>query len=259
VSRILRVGLAQFDAAKSPAANLARIAEFTEQAVAQHCRLVVFPEASMASFEATPGEVAQPLDGTFFDGLRDLARRQSVLLVVGCFEPAEDGRVYNMLFATDGEGIEERYRKIHLFDALGTTESATVAPGNEMVVFDALGTRIGLATCYDVRFAALFTALGKDGAEVICLPASWADGATKAEQWDVLIRARAMDAQAWVLAADQSAHDTGGRKPLGIGRSAVVDPLGVVTAREGGDESLLIADIELDRVGKVRAAVPILQ
>ena len=255
----LRGALGQIRSTPDPAANLDLVRAAARQAATAGASMVVFPEATMASFGSRLPEVAEPLDGPFADGVRSLAGETGLLVVAGMFEPAPDGRVFNTLLITDGATIDTHYRKRHLFDAFRTRESDTVAPGSEPVVVDALGTRIGFATCYDVRFAAQFTELGRLGAEVICLPASWADGPGKLEQWKLLVRARAMDSQAYLLAAGQALVDTGGRKALGVGHSLVADPLGEVVLELGDQPEVAAADLDLARVATVRETVPILR
>lgn len=264
----LQVAAVQMSATQDPTENLAQIRAYAASAADAGADLVVFPEAAMARFGTHLNEVAEPLDGPFADGVRTIAEEYGVLVVAGMFTPAgEDAeggsqgprgrRVHNTLLAT-GRGVEASYRKIHLFDAFGSRESDTVAPGDEHVVLEALGTRIGLTTCYDVRFADQFTALGRAGAEVVVLPASWGDGPAKAEQWDLLCRARAMDAQAWLLAADQAWSPPIGRAPLGVGRSMLVDPNGVVRAQLDAAEGLLAGRIDLELVAATRERVPVL-
>ena len=256
----LVVAAAQIVSSHDPVANLGLVHEWTARAAAAGADLVVFPEATMACFGTRLREIAEPLDGPFADGVRVAARAHGVTVVVGMFEPADDGRVHNTLLAVGPrvEGGEAAYRKIHLYDAFGSRESAVVCPGEELVTFRMEGVTIGLATCFDVRFAEQFTALGRAGAQVVCLPTSWGDGPGKAEQWDLLTRARAMDAQAWVAAAGQAWVAGQGTEPLGIGRSCVVDPVGVVRARLGATEGLLVTTIELDLVAATRARIPIL-
>ena len=211
----------------------------------------------MVAFETRLAPQAEPLDGPFCDRLRAQARELDVLLVAGVFEPAADGRVHNTLLVT-GRGVEASYRKIHLYDAFGSRESDTVAPGSEHVTIDVDGVCVGLATCYDLRFAEQFTALGRAGAQLVVVPASWGEGPGKAEQWDLLTRARAMDAQAFLLASDQAWQPSRGSDPLGVGRSCLVDPLGVVRARLGHETGLLVAEIDPGAVAPIRARVPIL-
>lgn len=257
---ITRVAAAQLISTADPAENLAAVRSLSAAAAEQGAEVVVFPESTMAAVGTPLRQIAQPLDGPFADGLRSIAAAHQVVLVVGMYEPAPDGRVHNTLLAT-GPGIaqgEAAYRKIHLYDAFGARESAVVAPGSELVTFTAHGSTVGLATCYDVRFADQFTALGRAGAELICLPASWGDGPGKAEQWDLLTRARAMDAQAWLLGAGQGWVPGQGPDPLGIGRSVLVDPMGRVRARLGHEPGLLVAPVELGQVASTRARIPIL-
>lgn len=258
----LRVALAQIGSGPDPATNLTSVERVTAAAAAAGARLVVFPEATMRCFGLSLGEVAEPLDGPWADGVRAVAARHGVVVVVGMFVPAPDGRVLNVLLAT-GAGVEAAYAKIHLFDAFGYTESATVAPGAELVVIDVDGVGVGLATCYDVRFPTLFTALADRGAEVVCLPASWGPGPGKVDQWRLLTRARALDATCVVLAAGQADPVAAGMgapadAPTGIGHSVAVGPDGVVLAELDEAPDLLVLDLDLDAVGRTRAALPVL-
>ncbi len=253
----LTVAAVQLVSGSDPGANLEQLRPLVARAAGAGARLVVTPEATMACFGTRLREIAEPLDGGFADGIRALAAEHEVTLVVGLFEPADDGRVHNTLLAT-GPGGEAAYRKIHLFDAFGSQESKTVRPGTEHVTIEVDGVRVGLATCYDVRFADQFTALGRAGAQVVALPASWGDGPGKAEQWDLLVRARALDAQAWLVAAGQAWVAGQDTTPLGIGRSAVVDPVGRVRARLGHEPDVLVHRVDTDLVTATRERIPIL-
>lgn len=253
----LCVAAAQISSGPDPVANLALAESAVAEAAGRGARLVALPEAAMAHFATTLAPVAQPLDGPYAEGLRALATRHDVTVIAGMFEPAPDGRVYNTLLATGPAG-EASYRKIHLYDAFGMKESATVCPGSELVTMTVDGITVGLATCYDVRFADQFTALGRAGAQLVVLPTSWGDGPGKAEQWDLLVRARAMDAQAWLLAAGQAWTEPKGLAPLGIGRSACADPTGGIRARLGSEPGVLVTEIDLDVVAQTRERIPIL-
>ena len=120
------------------------------------------------------------------------------------------------------------------------------------------GVTFGVSTCFDLRFAAQFTELGRRGAQVLLVPASWGEGPGKAEQWDLLVRARATDAQAWLLACDQAWTPPAGADPLGIGRSACVDPLGVIRAALPAGPGVLVCDVDPSLASDVRSRVPIL-
>ena len=267
MSATLRLAGAQWTATDDPADNLRRIEELTADAAGRGARLVVHPEAAMASFAGRLDTVAEPLDGRFADGVRGVAERHGVTVVVGMFTPADEittdggkrrARVHNTLLVTGPGTTETTYRKIHLYDAFGTTESDTVAPGDEVRTVEVEGWQVGLSTCYDVRFPDLFTHLGRRGCELVVLPASWGDGPGKATQWDLLTRARAHDAQAWLLAVGQAWTRDSVDGPYGIGRSALADPTGEVRARLGGGDDVLVADIDRATVERTRAAVPIL-
>lgn len=267
MSDSLRLAGAQWTATGDPSDNLRTIDELTARAVGAGARLVVHPEAAMASFAGRLDTIAEPLDGRFADGVRGLAERHAVTVVVGMFTPADEittgegrsrARVHNTLLVTGPGTTETTYRKMHLYDAFGTTESDTVAPGEEVRTVEVDGWQVGLATCYDVRFADHFTELGRRGAELVVLPASWGDGPGKAEQWDLLTRARAHDAQSWLLGVGQAWTKDSVNGPYGIGRSVLADPTGGVRARLGGGQDLLVAEIDRDLVERTRATIPLL-
>ena len=146
----------------------------------------------MVRFSADLRAAAEPLDGPFCTGLSQAARSSGVALAAGIFSlPDYDNRVYNTTVAFDATGqLVATYRKIHLFDALGTRESETVAPGDEVVLADLADLKVGFLTCYDVRFPELARALTTRGADLIVIPSAWAAGLFKEEHWVTLVRAR---------------------------------------------------------------------
>ncbi|MEV0849782.1 carbon-nitrogen hydrolase family protein [Streptomyces sp. NPDC049954] len=261
----MRIALAQLTTGPDPARNLELIEEYTRRAAHEGARLVVFPEASMACFGIPLGPLAQPLDGPWAEGVRALAARHGIVVVAGMFTPAPDGRVTNTLLAT-GPGVEAAYDKIHLYDAFGFEESRTVAPGSEVVTIEVDGVRTGLATCYDVRFPELFRAHADAGADLTVLPASWGAGPGKREQWELLVRARALDATLWVAAAGQAdpAHGAAGgatapgKAPTGIGHSLLAGPDGTVRAAAGAAPELLFAEVDPAETQAVRKTIPVL-
>jgi len=258
----MRVALGQLPVSPDPAVNLGRVAEALTDAARRGADLAVFPEATQARFGSDLRSIAEPLNGTFGTGLAEAARSTGVALVAGVFEPAPDGRVYNTAVAYDGAGtLVAAYRKIHLFDSLGERESAMVAPGSEPVVTDLAGIRTGIMTCYDVRFPELARALAARGAELIVIPAAWAAGLFKEEHWVTLVRARAIENTVWVAAAcqvpDASAPPT--RAPTGIGRSLLVDPMGVVRTDLGPFAGVGVADLDTTLTKQVRSMLPSLE
>jgi deaminated glutathione amidase len=258
----MRVALCQLPVSPDPGVNLGRVREALSDAAGRGADLAVFPEATQARFGSDLRAVAEPLDGPFGSGLAGAARATGVALVAGVFEPAPDGRVYNTAVAYDAAGTQvAAYRKIHLFDALGERESAVVAPGAQPVIVDLCGVRVGIMTCYDLRFPELARALAVRGAELIVIPAAWAAGLFKEEHWVTLVRARAIENTVWVAAADQvpdhSAPPT--RAPTGTGRSMMADPMGTVRADLGPFPGLAVADLDSALTKQVRAVLPCLE
>ncbi|MCG5432294.1 carbon-nitrogen hydrolase family protein [Mycobacterium sp. MYCO198283] len=258
----MRIALAQLAAGTDPSANLELVADHTSRAAAAGADLVVFPEATMCRFGVSLGPVAEPLDGPWASGVRRIAAAAGITVVAGMFVPAPDGRVRNTLLAT-GNGVDTHYDKIFLFDAYGFTESRTVAPGRRPVVIEVAGVRVGLTTCYDVRFPELYRALADRGAQVITVSASWGSGPGKLAQWTVLTRARALDSSSFVAAAGQAypgddvAASTSA--PTGVGGSLLASPYGEVVAEAGADPELVVADVDLAKVTEARDTLGVLR
>lgn len=253
----VRIGLAQIQSGLDKHKNNVDIVDAIEKAAAQKVDILVFPEASQISFEANLKDEAEPLDGPFATLIRSYALNYNMLIVAGMFEPGHNGRVRNTMLIT-GKNVEAHYYKVHLYNAFGSRESDLVEAGDRYLTLDTVFGKIGFAICYDLRFAEQFTTLGRDGAKLIIVSACWGEGPGKAQQWDLLVRARASDSQAWLVACDQAWQPSNTTAPLGIGLSSVVDPLGNVRARLDSAPGLLIFDINLDNVDAIRAQIPVL-
>lgn len=276
----MRIALAQLELSAEPQENLGQVKDVIVRAADASADLVVFPEATMKAFNTGRLDtVAEPLDGPFATAVRSAAAEAGVTVVLGMFRPADvverDGkelrRVHNTLLAT-GPDVDAHYDKIRLFDAFGFRESDTVAPGSDLVVIDVpVGSaevrrtvRVGLATCFDIRFPEQFVELAQRGAEVIVLPASWNDGPGKVRQWEALVAARALDSTCFIAAVD-AARPGGPAKagkpegPVGVGHSILSSPDGDVIAKAGFAPQLLIADIDLDEVERIRKSIPVLE
>ncbi|HEV2783983.1 MAG TPA: carbon-nitrogen hydrolase family protein [Actinophytocola sp.] len=258
----MRVALCQITSTDDPQANLKEVEAGVRRAAAEGAAVALFPEATMACFGVPLGPLAEPLDGPWASAVRELAAAHGVLVVAGMFTPAPDGRVFNTLLVT-GRDQHLGYDKIHLFDAFGFTESRTVAPGSTPVTVPVGGTVLGVATCYDVRFPGLFTALADRGAVAILLGASWGAGEGKREQWELLVRARALDSTCWLLACGQANPLASGltpnpKAPTGIGYSTVADPTGRMHAQLGAEPDTLVVDIDLGLVDQTRKVIPVL-
>jgi predicted amidohydrolase len=204
-------------------------------------------------------EVAEPVDGPFGTELGECARTTGLTVVGGMFEPAPDGeRVFNTVIAAGSDGPLGHYRKLHLFDAFGWQESAKVAPGplgpgaETLLTIPVGGFTVGVFTCYDLRFPEITRALADLGAALLVMPAAWVSGPLKESHWQVLTRARAIENTCYLAAADQSA-------PTYVGRSLVVDPMGVVVAQLAEADGVAVADLSTDRLAGVRQAVPSLR
>lgn len=257
----MRIALAQLVSTVDPSENLDMVREYTGRAAQAGAGLVVFPEAMMCSFARPRIEAAEAWDGPWATGVREAAAASGVVVIAGMFTTTDTDRVHNSLLVT-GPGIEARYDKIHLFDALGYSESRQIAAGSAPVTFDVGGTRVGLATCYDIRFPDLFTHLAGLGAELIVVPASWAPGLGKVHQWRTLALARAMDSTSFVVACGQarpSADEDGRVLPTGVGHSVVADPYGNCLLELGTDPELAIVDLDLGLVAEARERLPVLR
>ncbi|MEU3739698.1 carbon-nitrogen hydrolase family protein [Streptomyces sp. NPDC032198] len=258
----MRIALSQLTTGPDPAENLALIEDWTARAADAGADIVVFPEASMACFGTPLASLAEPLDGPWATAVRAIAEAAGITVVAGMFTPAPGGRVTNTLLAT-GRGVEATYDKIHLYDAFGYAESDTVAAGSRVVTIDVDGVRLGLATCYDVRFPELFRAHADAGATATLLSASWGAGPGKVDQWELLVRARALDATLWIAAVDQAdpaagGVAAGGTAPTGVGHSMLVGPDGTVRRRLGAEPELTVVEVDADEVAAVRKNIPVL-
>ena len=259
----MRIALGQISSSADPGANLELAAAEITAAAAAGARLLVLPEAFLCRFGVPLAPVAQPADGPWAAALTRSADAAGITVVAGSFTPGASGRVRNTLLVR-GAGVHAEYDKVHLYDAFGHAESDTVEPGVDAVVVDVDGVRVGLATCYDVRFPGLFTALAERGAQVVVLAASWGAGPGKVEQWDLLTRARALDSTCLLVACGQADPAAGGaapepsQAPLGVGHSRVVGPLGEVLAELGAAPGRLVVDLDLAAVDAARAGLPVL-
>jgi predicted amidohydrolase len=255
------VALCQVPVSSAPQANLDRVRAAVTEAATSGARLAVFPEGTQARFSADLRAVAEPLDGPFCTELADIARAHGVAVVAGVFESAPDGRVFNTTVGYDTDGrLAAAYRKIHLFDALGHHESDDVAPGDDLVIADLAGLRVGFLTCYDIRFPELARSLAAGGAQLLVVPAAWAGGLFKEEHWVTLVRARAIENTIWVAAAGQvpDPDEPPTRAPTGIGRSMLVDPMGVVRLDLGPAAAVTTGQVDLAYTDTVRGALPCL-
>jgi len=262
----MRVALVQMTSTDDLAENLAAARRAVRDAAERGAQFVALPENfAFLRREGKPIPCAQRLDGEIVEAVRELASRHRLPILAGTFAERIEGerRVFNtsVLVSADGE-IAAVYRKIHLFDVdLGESgggvyrESAFTVPGEEVVVAEAAFGRVGLSVCYDVRFPELYRRMAERGADWITVPSAFAPETGKVH-WEVLLRARAIENQAFVLAPAQCGRHSPDR--ASHGHSLVVDPWGRILA-EGGDEpAVLIADCDPDELRRVRTRLPAL-
>lgn len=233
------------------------------EAAAGGAQLAVLPERfAQWAPDSTIPEMAQTLAGPFADWLADQARTHGLYLVGGSMLERAPGnlRPYNTstVFGPDG-ALLGRYRKMHLFDALvdGVRhgESDTIQPGEEAVCVSTPLGAIGLTVCYDLRFPELFRALADAGMTIAVLPSGFTR-VTGQAHWEVLVRARAIENQAFVIAASMCGY-AGPTRDF-FGHTMIVDPWGVVLASRATDEGVVLADLDMDALAGVRRRLPAL-
>lgn len=261
----LIVALVQLDAGSDPEANVATAAELADEAAARGARLVALPEylqyrGGDDGYRAS----ARPIPGPFTTAFSEIARRRDCWILAGSLAESsgDPARPYNTsaLIAPSGE-VVARYRKIHLFDVdveagPADVESARVTPGDELVTADVDGVILGLTICYDLRFAELYRALSLLGAEVLTVPANFTER-TGRDHWEVLLRARAIENGAWVIAAAGCGPGGPGAIPA-WGHSMVVDPWGRIVAQAAMEEGIVRATLDLDAADAARRQIPVL-
>ena len=262
--RNTRVAVAQMTSTDDVAQNLAATARCVERAAGQGAELVLLPECfAFLGPEEGKLRIAEPLPtgGPILEACRELAIAHRVHLVLGGhWEIAgEDGKVHNACVHLDASGaVQAVYRKIHLFDVDlpdGTRllESATVAPGDEVATTTMPFGALGLSVCYDLRFPELYRRLVDKGAVALAVPAAFTMTTGK-DHWHVLLRARAIEQQSYVLAAAQTGRHFG--KRVSYGHALISDPWGTVLAQCGEGEGVAVATIEPEVIRSIRASLP---
>lgn len=242
--------------------NISKCVELTRQAVSAGAELVVLPEAiDYHGDKASVTDIKTDIPGPVTDRFATLAKELGIWLLAGSIHENIPGseHTYNTSVLFDRTGTEvARYRKIHLYDVhipgrVEALESATIAPGNEIVTADIEGHKAGLTICYDIRFPELYRELADRGAELVFLPAAFMLFTGK-DHWEPLIRARAIENQCFMLASGQQGVDKNGRATYG--RSMIVDPWGTVLATAPDGDGFAIANLDFDKLEKTRSELP---
>ncbi|MEN3308675.1 MAG: deaminated glutathione amidase [Micromonosporaceae bacterium] len=258
----MRVAVCQLNSRDDRAANMRVARGLLERAAASGTDLAVLPEFTDYLGPGTGLPKPEPVDGEYATFFADAARDLSMWVHAGSFHEAgpDARRTFNTSLVFDrGGGLAAVYRKIHLYDVeipgrVSYRESASVAPGSEVVTVPVEGVTVGLSICYDLRFPELYRRLAvREGAQVLVVPAAFMLH-TGRDHWEVLLRARAVENQCYVLAAGQ----VGDHEPARtcFGRSMIIDPWGTVLAQAPDVVGVTVADLDLDRLAQVRAELP---
>ncbi|HVO30628.1 MAG TPA: carbon-nitrogen hydrolase family protein [bacterium] len=271
MDRIL-AGVVQMTSTGDLEANLAASERLVRAAAARGARLVVLPENFAFIGDGTPGADARrlaiaerlPEGGAIVARMAALARAEKIHLVLGAMPehcPDDPARAWNTQVVLDPEGrVVGRYRKIHLFDvtfddAPSFRESRSIVPGDTPVSVALPGVHLGLTICYDLRFPELYRHLALGGAEAFTVPAAFTLHTGK-DHWEPLLRARAIENGAWVLAAAQWGTHSPGRASWG--KAAIVDPWGNVVAMASEGEGIAVAELDGALSARVRRSLPTL-
>ena len=261
----MRAAAIQLNSTGDKARNVETAERLVRAAAAGGAELVVLPEKwNLLGDSATLRAGAEPLDGPTISGARSWARELGIHLVAGSIAERSDDpdKSFNTstLIGPDGE-LEARYRKIHMFDVdvggVAYRESEHEEPGEEIVTAalgGALeGVTLGMSVCYDLRFPELYRILAVRGATVITVPSAFTLETGK-DHWDVLLRARAIENQAFVVAPNQIGEAAPHYRSYG--RSAILDPWGVILAQAPDEECFIAADLDLELQDRVRSTLP---
>jgi predicted amidohydrolase len=257
-------GAVQLNATEDTDRNLETADRLVRDAAARGAELVVLPEKwSVLGKGKQMAAAAEQLNGRWIEWARTTARDLGIDLIAGSIVERVEGRAKtsntSVHVGPDGE-LRSVYRKIHMFDVevdgVVYAESDNEEPGDEVVVTElANGVRLGMSVCYDVRFPELYRAASADGAEVLVVPAAFTLATTR-DHWEVLLRARAIENQCFVVAANQIGTDGAGNRSGG--RSMIVDPWGLVLASAADREGAIVAELDFDALRDVRRRLPAL-
>jgi predicted amidohydrolase len=257
----MRAAAVQLNSTEDKDRNLTVADSLVRGAASDGAELIVLPEKF--NVLGTPEQLvagAETLDGRTLRWAADLARELGVSLVAGSIAERVDGedklRNTSVLLSPEG-AVVAVYRKIHMFDVdvggVSYRESDTEAPGDEIVIAQADGLALGMAVCYDLRFPELFRILAVQGALAVALPAAFTLHTGK-DHWEVLVRARAIENQLFVIAAGQIGTHPPGHESYG--RSMIVDPWGIPLAVAPDSECYVVADLDLQAQERVREQLP---
>ena len=259
-SKLVKIAVVQFKASTSKADNLSKSILYISRAAKNGADLVAFPEFMMFYTDSsqTPRQItdlAEGAGGEFVSAIAEAARQNSIQVIGSFYEKSKKrDRVYDTTFVIDMDGeMISKYRKVHLYDALGFRESDKITPGSKIAkpVKTRLGM-VGMMICYDLRFPEMSRLLAMAGSQVLVAPSAWVRGEMKEEHWVAINKTRAIENGCYVVAPDQVGN-------IYCGRSLVVDPFGRILLDMKKRQGIGYAEIDLGTISQIRKALPLLE
>ena len=259
----MKIGLCQMMVTTDKEANLRKAEQMVREAAAQGAKLVMLPEMFQCPYANTCFPLyAEEGRGESYQRLSAMARDNGVTLVGGSIPERDENRLYNTsyIFGPDGM-LLGRHRKVHLFDVdvpggIRFMESETLTAGEEITVVETPVGRIGVGICFDIRFAEMFREMACAGAQIICVPAAF-NMTTGPAHWELSFRMRAVDNQCYLVGCSPARDENGCY--VAYGHSIVTSPWGNVVVQADEIEQVIVAEVDLDEVERVRAALPIMR
>ncbi|MCH8833850.1 MAG: carbon-nitrogen hydrolase family protein [Thaumarchaeota archaeon] len=255
-----KVAIVQFKASTTKEQNLKKILDYIKKASKKDAQLCAFPEFMMfyTKPSQTPKELAslsETISGNFVKTISNAAKKYSIQVIGTFYEKSnKKNRVYDTSFLINKSGkVVSKYRKIHLYDALGFKESKKMVPGSKIVkpIQTALG-KIGMLICYDLRFPEISRSLALSGSEILVVPSAWVKGKNKEDHWITINKTRAIENGCYLVAPDQVGN-------IYCGRSVVVDPFGKILLDMKKRQGIGVVNISTEKIKKIRTILPLLK
>jgi len=258
-----RAAVVQMKSSVNKEQNLAYSLNLINEAVKNKAQLICFPEFQMAYSPAEQKaeelhKIAEKIDGNFISTLSSSAKRNKINVIATLYEFTDTNKQNHKVFDTaviinERGKLESVYRKVHLYDALGSKESKKLIAGSiiERPTRTSVGN-LGLLICYDMRFPEISRILTVNGARILISPSAWVAGFMKQEHWEIMLKARAIENGVYVIAPNQLGN-------IYCGRSMVIDPFGTVLVDMGNREGMEIMNIDNSRINTIRRRLPLLK
>ena len=260
MTRMPKIAIVQFKASTDKTKNLPKILTYIEQAAKNHADLCAFPEYMMFFMPASQSakhvaQQAETINGNFVSDISECAKKNSIIVVGTMLEKSKKkDRVYDTSFIVNKTGkIIGKYRKTHLYDALGFKESAKMVAGKTIPLPTKTSVgKLGMMSCYDLRFPELSRALASSGSEILVAPSAWVNGPMKEEHWLTLNKSRAIENGCYVIAPDHLGH-------IYLGRSLAVDPYGKILLDMKKRQGIGYVNISISIIRSIRKKLPLLK